>query len=78
MITLFMNAVAEMVHRSPPNRAETISAVLKVAEYLPATRPPRGEYDSDAIKRVAAHDLVRDNEKYFTKSASMISDTEAS
>jgi hypothetical protein len=78
MITLFMNAVAEMVHLSPANRAETMSVVLKVAEYLPATRPLRGEYDSDAIKHVAAHDLVRDNDKYFEKSASKISNTEAS
>ncbi|RMZ87204.1 hypothetical protein DV736_g5572, partial [Chaetothyriales sp. CBS 134916] len=65
MITLFMNAVPEMVHIRPANRAEAKSLVLKVAEYLPATRPPRSEYDPAVIQRVAAHNLVRDNDKYF-------------
>jgi len=65
-----MNAVAEMVHLDPPNRAETESLMLKVVEYLPVIRPPRSEYDQAAIQRVAAHDLFRDNDKYFDRSVS--------
>ena len=77
MITLFMNAVAEMVHFGPPNRAEAVSLLRKVAEYLSATRPPRSEYDPEAIQRVAAHDLVRDNDKYFNQSVSKFPNIEA-
>jgi hypothetical protein len=77
MITLFMNAVAEMVHSGPPNRAEAISLSLKVDEYLPVTRPPRSEYDPAAVQRVAAHDLVRDNDKYFNQSVSKFPNIEA-
>jgi len=77
MITLFMNAVAEMVHFGPPNRAEAISLLLKVNKYLPATRPPRSEYDPEAVQRVAAHDLVRDNNKYFNRSVSKFPNIEA-
>lgn len=65
-----MNAVAETVENDAPNRAELKSLLLKVAKYLPATRPPRSEYDSASVQRIAAHDLVRDNDKYFNQSVS--------
>jgi hypothetical protein len=77
MITLFMNAVPEMVNLGPPNRAEATSLLLKVAKYLPATRPPRSEYDPGTIKYVAAHDLVRDNDMYFDQSVSKFPNIEA-
>ena len=51
--------------------------MLKEAQYLPATRPPRSEYDPAAVMRVAAHDLVRDNDKCFNESVSEFPSTEA-
>jgi len=62
-----MNAVAEMTHHRPPNHAETKALTLKVAGYLPVTRSLRSEYDPLAIQHVAAHGLVRDNDKYFNE-----------
>lgn len=68
MITLFMNAVAEIVHSAPPNGAERKSLTRKVAGYLPVKGPLRSEYDPEIIQSVTAHDIVRDNEKCFNQS----------
>jgi hypothetical protein len=72
-----MNAVAETVHFAPPNPAEQISLLMKAAKYLPDPRPPSFEYDSAAIQHAAAHDLVRDNDKYFNQSVSKLPTIEA-
>lgn len=73
-----MNAVAETVHQDPPDHAEIESYVINVAKYLPTKRPLPSHYDPAAIQRVTAHDLVRDNDKYFKRCASKFPGSEAS
>lgn len=68
IITLFMNAVVEAVQSTPPSRGESISILQRVARYLPPNSPRHFDYDSATIKYVSAHDLLRDNEKYFNRS----------
>jgi hypothetical protein len=62
-----MNAVTEMVHLEGLNQDEVSTLMLKVNQYLPVTRQPRSNYDPTAVKRIAAHELVRDNDKYFNQ-----------
>jgi hypothetical protein len=62
-----MNAVAEMIQSDASNHAEAVSLLRKVAEYLPPKRPLRSAYDPEAVRHIAAYDLLRNHSQYFNQ-----------